>query len=82
MKWQHSDRSKEDYDGLQPNIRKAFDKQVALLAGNLQHPSLYAKKYDESQDLRQARINQAWRFYFLIEDDTYIIVRIIPHPKN
>jgi hypothetical protein len=46
MKWQHSDWSKEDYDGLQPNVRKAFDKQVQLLAGNLRHPSLHAKKYE------------------------------------
>jgi plasmid maintenance system killer protein len=55
---------------------------VRFLADNLQHPSLHAKKYDESQGVWQARINKAWRFYFLIENDTYIIVRIIPHPKK
>lgn len=44
MKWQHSARSKADYDGLQPNIRKAFNKQVHLLASNLLHPSLRAPK--------------------------------------
>lgn len=81
MKWQHSDGSKEDYDDLQPAIKKAFDKQAHLLAGNLLHPSLHAKKYDESQDLWQARVTRGWRFYFTIEDDTYIIVRIVPHPK-
>lgn len=81
MKWQHSDRSKADYDGLQPNIRKAFDKQARLLAGNLLHPSLHAKKYNESQDLWQARVTKDWRFFFTIIDDTYIIVRIVPHPK-
>jgi len=43
MKWQHSDRSKKDYDGLQPNIQKAFDKQAHLLAADLLHPSLHAK---------------------------------------
>jgi plasmid maintenance system killer protein len=81
MKWQHSDRSKKDYDSLQPNVRKAFDKQARLLAANLLHPSLHAKKYDEAQDLWQARVNKAWRFYFKIEDDAYIIVGIVPHPK-
>jgi hypothetical protein len=29
----------------------------------------------------QARVNRDYRFYFLIEEDTYVIVRIIPHPK-
>jgi plasmid maintenance system killer protein len=52
-----------------------------LLSRNLQHPSLHAKKYDESQDLWQARVNDDWRFYFTIEDDAYVIRDIIPHPK-
>jgi len=49
---------------------------------NLAHPSLHAKRYDQSQDLWQARINQARRFYFVIQEDTYIMTRIIPHPKK
>jgi mRNA-degrading endonuclease RelE of RelBE toxin-antitoxin system len=81
MKWQHSNRSKTDYDNLQPNIRKAFDKQVRFLAANQLHPSLHAKKYDEARDLWQARITQDWRLFFTIHDDTYIITRIVPHPK-
>ena len=40
-----------------------------------------AKKYDESQDLWQARVNKDWRFYFQIREDVYYIVDIIPHPK-
>jgi plasmid maintenance system killer protein len=47
----------------------------------LQHPSLRAKKYDEAHNIWQARVNQDWRFYFKIEDDTYVIVSIVPHPK-
>jgi hypothetical protein len=82
MKWQHSGRSKEDYDGLLPNIRKAFDKQARLLAADLLHPSLCAKKYNESNDIWQARVNKAWRFYFKIDDDTYVITRIVTHPKK
>jgi mRNA-degrading endonuclease RelE of RelBE toxin-antitoxin system len=81
MKWQHSNRSKEDYDSLQSSVRKAFDKQARLLAGNLLHPSLHAKKFNESEDLWQARVNKGWRFFFTITDDTYIIARIVPHPK-
>ena len=81
MRWQHTARSKADYDSLRPNIKKAFDKQVRMLVGNLLHPSLHAKKYDESQDTWQARVTKGWRFYFSIVDDTYLILRIIPHPK-
>ena len=81
MKWQHSDRSEQDYQSAPLRIQKAFDKQARLLAANLLHPSLRAKKYDESLDLWQARVTKGWRFFFLIENDTYIIVRIVPHPK-
>ena len=28
-----------------------------------------------------ARVNRGWRFYFKIEDDTYFITELIPHPK-
>jgi mRNA-degrading endonuclease RelE of RelBE toxin-antitoxin system len=62
-------------------VRKAFYKQARLLAQNLLHPSLRAKKFSESENLWQARVTRGWRFYFKIEDDTYIIVRIVPHPK-
>jgi plasmid maintenance system killer protein len=58
-------------------VRRAFEKQFRFLAANLRHPSLHAKKYDESQD----RVNKNWRFYFRIVDDTYVITDIIPHPK-
>ena len=81
MKWQHSNRSREDYSSAPIQIQKAFDKQVRLLAENRLHPSLRAKKYSESLDLWQARVNRDWRFYFMVENDTYVIARIVPHPK-
>jgi hypothetical protein len=42
---------------------------------------LRGKKYDESEDLWQARVNQNWRFYFTISNDTYCIEDVIAHPK-
>jgi len=54
--------------------------QARLLVENLHHPSLRAQKYDESEDLWQARVNR-WRFYFNIAGDTCVIRDIIPHPK-
>ncbi len=70
-----------DYAAAPADAQKAFDKQSGLLLDNIHHPSLRAKKYDESKDIWQARVNRAWRFYFTIRDDTYIITRLIPHPK-
>jgi len=65
-----------------PNeIQQAFDKQSLLLLQNLRHPSLRAKKYDEGRDRWQARVTLDWRFYFLIEDDVYILQDITRHPK-
>lgn len=81
MRWQHSERSRKSYQAAPPAVQKAFDKQVRWLATNLHHPSLRAKKYDESHDIWQARVNRDWRFYFTIAGDTYCIEDIIPHPK-
>jgi len=81
MKADYSQRAGEILQDLPADVRKAFFKQAKLLEKNLRHPSLRAKKYEESQDLWQARVNKDWRFYFLIRDDIYYIVNIIPHPK-
>ncbi len=70
-----------DYSKAPQAIRRAFDRQLGLLLQDLHHPSLRAKKYDESKHLWQARVNRDWRFYFVIEDDAYILTSIIPHPK-
>jgi len=70
-----------DYKGLTPRIRKSVAKQLDLLVGNLNHPSLKAKKYDEANDVWQARVTRSYRFHFKIEGDTYAILRIMEHPK-
>ena len=81
MKVLLSERALSALEDVNLTIRKAFYKQVALLEANLLHPSLHAKKYDESGDLWQARVNRAWRFYFLTHGDTYFITDVVPHPK-
>jgi len=43
------------YNKASKQIQKAFDKQVALLLENLNHPSLRAKKYDEALDIWHPR---------------------------
>jgi hypothetical protein len=74
----HFDRN---YGKAPQEIQQAFDKQSLLLLQNLRHPSLRAKKYDEGKDRWQARVTRDWRFYFLIENDTYILQDITRHPK-
>jgi mRNA interferase RelE/StbE len=69
------------YKKAPPNIQAAMDKQIVLLLQNLRHPSLRAKKYDEGQDLWQARVTKDWRIYFQIEADTYVLVGLMAHPK-
>ena len=81
MKVRLSDEAIETLKDAPINVRRAFEKQLRFLANDLRHPSLHAKKYDESKDRWQARVNKNWRFYFNIVGDTYIIRKVIPHPK-
>lgn len=62
-------------------IKKKVKKQINYLSKNIRHPSLRAKKYNENQGIWQARVDKNIRFYFKIEDDTYILTDIINHPK-
>lgn len=81
MKLLFSPRFLKQYRDAPLHVQKAFDKQAKLLAQDLRHPSLRAKKYDEARDRWQARVTRDWRFYFSIEGDTYNLHTIIPHPK-
>jgi hypothetical protein len=75
-----TERFRRSYAEAPLHIQKQCDKQLACLVQDLLHPSLRAKKYDTSQNIWQGRINVAWRFYFKIEGDSYLL-DIIPHPK-
>ena len=74
-------KADRDYEALPPNLQARVKKQFEFLLTDLRHPSIRAKKYDENRDIWQGRVNRSYRFYFRIEDDNYIILAIIPHPK-
>jgi mRNA-degrading endonuclease RelE of RelBE toxin-antitoxin system len=74
-------RFRRQYQKLSEDRQVKFDQQLAFLLSNLRHPSLRAKKYDEANDIWQARVDDDYRFYSMIEGDTYILLSIIPHPK-
>jgi len=67
------------YRKLPTSIKARFEKQIKFLLKDLRHPSLRAKKFDESQDVWQARVNGQYRFYFQIRGDTYYILNIRKH---
>ena len=66
MRCHFTERFRRSFVAAPRIVQKAFDKQSRLLLENMRHPSLRVKKYDESRDLWQARVNDSWRFYFII----------------
>lgn len=46
-----SDQALVSLKAAPSNVKRAFEKQLRFLVDNLQHPSLHAKKYDESRDI-------------------------------
>ena len=63
------------------STQRKFDRQLGFLLNDIKHPSLRAKKYDKTQGIWQARVDRNWRFYFIIDNDAYYLIDIIPHPK-
>jgi len=81
MRADYSRQFRRAYRKAPMEIRKKLNKQLDLLIRDLRHPSLRAKKYNEPDNVWQARVDDSWRFYFRIEGDTYYLLDIIPHPK-
>lgn len=69
----------DTYATLPENIKRKVAKQIRFLAQSMRHPSLHAKKYDETNDIWQARIDKTYRFYFKIEGNTYILTKLTKH---
>ena len=81
MNIRFTESARKDYQSLPETIKVRARKQLDLLLTDLRHPSIRTKKYDESNDIWQGRVNRSYRFYFQIDGDTYTILSIIPHPK-
>jgi mRNA-degrading endonuclease RelE of RelBE toxin-antitoxin system len=81
MHFFHTQRASEQVRAAPVPVQKALDKQLRFLVEDLRHPSLRAKKYDEANDIWQARVTRGWRVYFRIEGDTDVILSLIAHPK-
>lgn len=81
MKVHTSARFDKSYAKAPLRIQRLVDKQIRFLLDNIRHPSLHTKKYDESRDIWQARVDGSWRLYFQIKTDTYFLINVMNHPK-
>jgi len=81
MRLEHTLQIRRELQKFPKEIREAFYKQAKFLKNNIRHPSLRAKKYNEVQNIWQARVTGDVRFYFRIEGDTYHLLNIRKHPK-
>lgn len=69
----------EAYANLPNKIKRKVDKQITFPLRDFRYPSLHAKKYDEANDIWQARIDRSYRFYFKIEGDSYLLIELDKH---
>ena len=76
-----TDRFAKQLSAAPARVQKDFEKQLGFLLRGPRHRSLRAKKFDETRGIFQARVNDAWRFYYIVDGDTYILLSISPHPK-
>ena len=81
MKLLYAPKFKDSFCQFPENIKRKFYQKADYLLKNIRHPSLHAKKYDEARGIWQARVSRNIRFYFLIEENTYILLDIKHHPK-
>lgn len=56
----------EDYKGLPKDIQMRVEKTFALLAGNLRHPSLRARKIHGAEEIWEASVTMSYRLTFRV----------------
>lgn len=79
MKHFYAKKFLEELYSFPAEVQRKFEKQLRFLIVNIRHPSLHAKKIDEAQGIWQGRVDDSIRFYFTIENDTYVLHSIKKH---
>jgi len=72
----HFDR---EFAKMSRAVHKAFSGRIVFLVENFRHPSLRAKKYDETTGVWQMRVTKNIRVFFRIEGNTYQLLNIRKH---
>lgn len=79
MQVEYTPHFKRKFAKLPVVSQRKFQKQITLLLRDIRHPSLHAKKFDEAEDIWQARLDDNARFYFKIIGDRYFLLDIKKH---
>jgi mRNA-degrading endonuclease RelE of RelBE toxin-antitoxin system len=79
MRLTRSNSFKRSFKKLPKFIQKKADRILILLASDLQHPSIRAKKIQGEYDVWEGRIDKFYRFTFQIEADEILLRSIGSH---
>lgn len=79
MRIAFTEKFKRAFDRLPANIQKKAWRHIGLLAADLRHPGIKAKKITSSEDVWEGRVDQSYRFTFQIEGDTLVFRRVGTH---
>ena len=74
-------KAEKGYIKLSPEIKNKANKKFLLLDIDIHHPQLYTKKMGGS-DRWEARIDYHYRFTFVVENNTILILSIGPHDEG
>jgi len=82
MKLIRTTHFERNYAKAPQQVQRAFDKTVVAVASESPPPLAPRQEIRrEPRPLAARASNKDWRFYFLIQNDGYLIVNIISHPK-
>ncbi|KKR51092.1 MAG: hypothetical protein UT84_C0003G0087 [Candidatus Curtissbacteria bacterium GW2011_GWA1_40_16] len=79
MRFAYTSSFKKSYKKLPKFIQKKADRVLLLLASDLRHPSIRAKKIQGAGDTWEGRIDKFYRFTFQIEADEILLRSIGTH---
>lgn len=79
MRLTRTDPFKRSYKKLPKFVQRKADRILILLAEDLRHPSIRAKKIQGADDIWEGRIDKFHRFTFEIKSDEIILRSIGSH---
>lgn len=77
---------RRDFKKLPKEVKQRAEKSLKILISNPRHPSLNIKKVKgriikDYFNIFEARITKNYRFLFLVEEDTYVLLRCGEHDE-
>ncbi len=75
MKFRRTERFKESYQKLLPEIQEKVDKAIKLFSENPRHPSLQVRKLESAPGIWYLRVDLHHRLTFQIEEGGVYVLR-------